>query len=107
MLALPPHSATPNSSDPRHPVEVTTPFSYAEGSFLFEGCEYMSDRWLEIMRMGGGDVWDLVERHGDRPAESYQFKWDVLRSVASRAIAGRLRHLPSGDSATVFIKLPI
>ena len=67
----------------------------------------MTNAWIEALRILDGNVNKFVDDIGDPNANKYQFKWDVLRSVASRSIRGSLTYLPTKARIDVSIRLPI
>jgi hypothetical protein len=67
----------------------------------------MTQVWIEALRVLDRNVDKFVDAIGDATADKYQFKWDVLRSVASRSIKGRLTYLPTRSSVDVSIRLPV
>jgi len=63
--------------------------------------------WLEVLESLDGRVAIFIDRFPEAKATDFQFKWNLMGSVLSRSIRGRLRHLPSGQSTEFRFKLPV
>lgn len=67
----------------------------------------MNRWWLDILSSTSTEALVFVAERGEEPATDYQFKWNVPVSIATRSVAGELRHLPTKSSVKVRLRLPI
>jgi hypothetical protein len=67
----------------------------------------MNALWLEIFTLASSAADKFVYEKADKEPTNYQFKWNVVRSITTRSVAGELRHLPSKTKVSIQIRLPV
>ncbi len=67
----------------------------------------MNNAWIQALRIVDGSVNEFVDANGDANGDNYQLKIDVLRSIATRSLAGYLRYLPTKTRIAIAIRLPV